>query len=105
MSPEQAKFPYSVVVNSEHYTQRANHLPVQGGALNAGYTPVDALCMISNLLGKHGLQYNVDWWWEGFGSGDYNPNTGHTSRIQLRFKKEEHKLLLHLSPDMDHRLC
>jgi hypothetical protein len=91
------KFPHSVVVNCEHYTQRANHLPVEGGALNAGYTPVDALCMISNLLGKHGLQYNVDWWWEGFASGDYKPTTGSTYKVKIRFAKEEYALLLNLN--------
>ena len=48
------------------WSVRPNHLSGEGGALNAGYTPVDALARISNLLGQHGLQYGVDFEWERF---------------------------------------
>jgi len=95
MSDPSLKFPNAITVNASNYTDRKNHLPGEGGALNAGYTPVDALCMVSNLLGSHGLRYNVDWWWDGFGYGDYTIN-GPSYTLNLMFAKEEHRLLLDL---------
>mgnify|MGYP003636333661 FL=1 len=87
-------FDYRVSVDSSNWTGRENNLPQEGGALNAGYTPVDALCNISNQLGKHGLVYNIDWWWESFGTIWTGQTPGYN--INLCFAKEEYKLLLPL---------
>jgi len=87
-------FDYRVSVDSSNWTGRENNLPQEGGALNAGYTPVDALCNISNKLGNHGLVYNIDWWWESFGTIWTGQTPGYN--INLCFAKEEHKLLLPL---------
>jgi hypothetical protein len=93
------EFPFKTSISAHTYTSRENHQPGEGGALNAGYTPVDALCAISNLLGKHGLIYNVDWWWAGFSyQGLDNPT------VVLHFAKEEHKLLLNLGATTEHML-
>jgi hypothetical protein len=92
-------FEYKTIVSSKNLTDRANHLPEEGGALNAGYTSVDALCMISNLLGRHGLTYNKDWWWDGFTSYGVPPNyagRGCLYNIRLEFKNPEHICLLKL---------
>jgi hypothetical protein len=50
-------------------SNRPNHLPGGGGALNAGYTPVDALARISNLLGLLNLEYGEDFTWKNFEYG------------------------------------
>ena len=92
-------FKYKTIVSSKNLTNRANHLPIEGGALNAGYTSVDALCMISNLLGRHGLTYNKDWWWDGFTSYGVPPDyaaKGCLYNIRLEFKNPEHICLLKL---------
>ena len=92
-------FEYKTIVSSKNLTDRANHLPEAGGALNAGYTSVDALCMISNLLGRHGLTYNKDWWWDGFTSYGVPPDyaaRGCLYNIRLEFKNPDHICLLKL---------
>ena len=39
-------------------------LPVQeGGALNANYTQSEALAIVCNKLGQHGLEYGKDFEW------------------------------------------
>ena len=60
-------FPYIAEPYVERWSNRPPHLNHEGGALNADYTTVDALCAIANHLGKHGLEYNRDWYWEGRG--------------------------------------
>jgi len=52
-------------------SNRPNHLPGGGGALNAGYTPVDALALVSNLLGQIGLEYGKDFYWRSFEYGRF----------------------------------
>jgi hypothetical protein len=95
------KFNHRVCVKHNGWTDRRNNLPMEGGALNAGYTPVDALCHISNVLGKHGLVYNQDWWWEGFGH-DWKHGT-ESYLINLQFAKEEYKLLIPLKQTYESR--
>jgi len=45
------------------------------GALNAGYTPVDALALVSNLLGQIGLEYGKDFHWRSFEYGSFEGDT------------------------------
>ena len=97
-------FEYKQSLTSTNWTDRKNNLPEEGGALNAGYTPVDALCKISNELGKHGLEYNKDWWWEGFNtdyvaSRDLNDLHAFSYRVNLCFAKQEHSILLPLKEE------
>ena len=95
-------FEHKISLDSLSYTERPNYIGYEeGGALNAGYTPVDALCKISNELGKHGLEYNKDWWWEGFNtdyaaSRDLDNLHEFSYRVNLCFAKKEHTLLLPL---------
>lgn len=92
-------FEYKATTPIEAWSKRRNHLPIEGGALNAGYTKVDALCKISNMLGKHGLEYEKDWWWEGFGA-DF-PMNQMVETVRLQFAKEEYTLLLLLKESID----
>ena len=80
-------FEHTVVVPCDKFSNRPNHLPQPGGALNAGYTAVDALASVANHLGNHGLIYKKDWWWEGMGSGS----------LDLCFRDQSHTVLLGLA--------
>ena len=66
---------YELALPVSDYTKRPNHAPGPGGALNAGYTPVDALARISNLLGQIGLEYNKDFCWKSFEYGAFSGDT------------------------------
>jgi len=98
-------FDYKQSLDSVYWTNRPNHLgSAEGGALNAGYTPIDALCKISNELGKHGLEYGKDWWWDGFNTNyrsnrDLNDLYEYSYRINIEFAKEEHSILLPLTEE------
>ena len=78
----------------EAWSTRPNHLPGEGGALNAGYTPVDALARIVNLLGQHGLVYDVDFGWERF---EYSVEDGLKQQIQLTFHSQDAMLTAKLA--------
>lgn len=67
-----------------NFTDRANHKPVPGGALNAGYTPVDALADVCNKLGHYGLVYKKDFYWEDFQYGIEGEQN-----IRLTFRSKE----------------
>lgn len=78
----------------EAWSTRPNHLPGEGGALNAGYTPVDALARITNLLGQHGLVYDVDFKWVRF---DYSIEDSLKQKIQLTFHSQDAMLTAKLA--------
>jgi len=90
-------FPYIAEPYVERWSNRPPHLNHEGGALNADYTTVDALCAIANHLGKHGLEYNRDWYWEGRG-WNFTNNAG-IPTVRLSFAKQEYTLLLPLVED------
>ena len=95
-------FNYTLRIDHNLWTSRDNHRQGEGGALNAGYTPVDALCAISNHLGKHGLIYNTDWHWDGFGSKFEDDIMMYT--INLCFNKQEHTILVQMLDNCIERL-
>lgn len=70
----------------DQWSTRPNHLPGEGGALNAGYTPVDALARITNLLGQHGLVYDQDFKWDRF---DYSIEDSLKQRLCLTFRNQD----------------
>jgi hypothetical protein len=81
-------------ISVDQWSNRPNHLPGEGGALNAGYTPVDALARIVNLLGQHGLVYDHDFGWERF---DYSIEDGFKQQIQLTFHSHDAMLTAKLA--------
>ena len=84
-------FKHQVKLSIDALSTRPNHLPIEGGALNAGYTMVDALAVVSNFLGNHGLIYRKDWWWEGNGwTQDMD------QALCIEFKEEKNKILVQL---------
>lgn len=67
-------------------SDRPNHLTGGGGALNAGYTTVDGLARISNMLGHLGLQYGRDFYWKSF---EYNIQPGLEQMVVLVFEDKD----------------
>ena len=54
--------------SSRHsYNTDANGKSIEGGALNANYTLVDAVGNVCNFLGKHGYTYKEDFVWDDSG--------------------------------------
>jgi len=84
----------NLYISVDQWSNRPNHLPGEGGALNAGYTPVDALARIVNLLGQHGLVYDHDFGWERF---DYSIEDGFKQQIQLTFHSQDAMLTAKLA--------
>lgn len=87
MTPEQRDDWHQVSFPCKSLTQRAGHLPQPGGALNANYTQVDAIAIVSAKCGEMGLRYNEDFTWET-ASGD---------QVIFRLKDERYKTMLGLS--------
>jgi len=52
------------ISNRMPYKTDANGNSVEGGALNANYTLVDAVARVCNTLGKHGYVYGKDFVWD-----------------------------------------
>jgi len=52
------------------YKTDANGNSVEGGALNANYTTVEAVAKVCNTLGKHGFLYGRDFVWTDQGWTD-----------------------------------
>ena len=50
--------------NRNPWNTDANGNSIEGGALNANYTLVDAVGNVCNQLGKHGYTYGKDFVWE-----------------------------------------
>lgn len=66
---------HELALPTKDLTNRPNHAPGPGGALNAGYTPVDALARICNLMGMIGLEYGTDFYWKNFEYGTWTGDT------------------------------
>lgn len=87
MTPEQRDNWHQVSFPTENLTQRAGHLPQPGGALNANYTQVDAVAIVSAKCGELGLKYNEDFMWE----------TASETHVIFRIKDEKYRTMLGLS--------
>ena len=56
--------------NRHPWNTDANGNSIEGGALNANYTLVDAVGQVCNQLGKHGYTYGKDFVWDDSGWTD-----------------------------------
>ena len=83
-----------LLIEVNKQSDRPNHLPGGGGALNAGYTPVDALARISNTLGHLGLHYGQDFYWQSF---EYNVDPNFTQVVVLTFADKDAMLTAKLA--------
>jgi|TARA_R110000803_G_scaffold204770_2_gene271046 hypothetical protein len=69
-------FTRTVNLRTEDQSDRGPYLTdkfgnsVEGGALNANYTTVDAVAKVSNTLGNHGYVYGRDFIWQDQGYTD-----------------------------------
>ena len=74
------------------YLTDANGNSVEGGALNANYTTVDAVAKVCNTLGIHGYVYGRDFVWQDQGYTDDLDDA-----IIIEYNDDKIKTLLGLS--------
>jgi hypothetical protein len=82
-TPKYKNFGSELSIPVSGLSDRGNHKSGSGGALNAGYTPIDALAELCNKLGHYGLKYKTDFYWEDF---QYGSQGGQTIRLTFRSK-------------------
>ena len=82
-------------------TTRMGHLPIGGGALNAGYDLVDAVANICTTAGNLGMKYGKDFIWAYSG---YSDNEDMDENITLMVKEDKYESFLHLALQNNHRI-
>jgi len=82
-------------------TTRMGHLPIGGGALNAGYDTVDAVANICTTAGNLGMKYGKDFIWAYSGMSD---NEDMDENITLMVKEDKYESFLHLALQNNHRI-
>ena len=75
------------------------HIPIGGGALNAGYDTADAIANICTTAGNLGMKYGKDFIWS---HTDYDDNDDEC--ITLMVKDDKYESFLHLALQNDHRI-
>jgi len=86
-------------IKQNRATSRMGHLPIGGGALNAGYDTVDAIANICTTAGNLGLKYGKDFIWS---HTDWDEDDDDC--ITLLVKEEKWKTLFHLALQNNHRI-
>ena len=82
-------------------TTRMGHLPIGGGALNAGYDTVDAVANICTTAGNLGMKYGEDFIWAFSG---YSDNEDMDENITLMVKEDKYESFIHLALQNNHRI-
>jgi predicted TIM-barrel fold metal-dependent hydrolase len=80
----------SIAVKS--LSKRMEYLPVEGGALNASYTFVDAVANICSQMGNAGYVYGRDYYWAYHGYDEDLEDC-----VTLCVKDEKMKTWIHLN--------
>ena len=83
-------------------TTRMGHLPIGGGALNAGYDTVDAVANICTTAGNLGMKYGKDFIWAYAGYGDDGDDLDEC--ITLMVKEEKYESFLQLAVQNNHKI-
>ena len=83
-------------------TTRMGHLPIGGGALNAGYDTVDAVANICTTAGNLGMKYGKDFIWAYAGYQDDGDDL--EDCITLMVKEDKYESFLHLALQNNHRI-
>ena len=82
-------------------TTRMGHLPIGGGALNAGYDTVDAVANICTTAGNLGMKYGKDFIWAGTGFSD---DDAMDDTITLLVKEDKYESFLQLAIQNNHKI-
>ena len=83
-------------------TTRMGHLPIGGGALNAGYDTVDAVANICTTAGNLGMKYGKDFIWAYAGYEDVGGDLDEC--ITLMVKEEKYESFLQLAVQNNHKI-
>ena len=80
-------------------TKRKGYLPVEGCALNASYTFVDAVANICSQMGNAGYVYGRDYYWAYHGYDEDLEDC-----VTLCVKNEKMKTWAHLNAQCDYHI-
>ena len=83
-------------------TTRMGHLPIGGGALNAGYDTVDAVANICTTAGNLGMKYGKDFIWAYAGYEEDGDDL--EDCITLMVKEDKYEAFLHLALQNNHKI-
>ena len=80
-------------------SKRQDYLPIGGGALNAGYTFVDAVANLCSQMGNAGYKYGEDYIWAYYGYDEDMEDT-----VTLYVKDDKIRTWLHLKVDCNYNI-
>ena len=89
-------------IQQKRATTRMGHLPIGGGALNAGYDTVDAVANICTTAGNLGMKYGKDFIWAYAGYQEDGDDL--EDCITLMVKEDKYESFLHLALQNNHRI-
>ena len=89
-------------IQQKRATTRMEHLPVEGGGLNAGYDTVDAVANICTTAGNLGMKYGKDFIWAYAGYQEDGDDL--EDCITLMVKKDKYESFLHLALQNNHKI-
>ena len=89
-------------IQQKRATTRMGHLPIGGGALNAGYDTVDAVANICTTAGNLGMKYGKDFIWAYAGYEDVGEDLDEC--ITLMVKEEKYESFLQLAIQNNHKI-
>ena len=88
-------------IKQKRATTRMEHLPIEGGGLNAGYDTVDAVANICTTAGNLGMKYGKDFIWAYAG---YEDSVDLDECITLLVKDDKYQTFLHLALQNNHKI-
>ena len=88
-----------ITIPEKRLTSRQGHIPMQGGALNASYTTVDAVANLCTTAGNLGLVYGKDFIWSHVDWDDDDQDS-----IVISVKEEKYSTFLQLAIRNQHKI-
>tara|TARA_B100000214_G_scaffold307717_2_gene238987 strand:+ start:771 stop:1109 length:339 start_codon:yes stop_codon:yes gene_type:complete len=88
-----------VTIAEKRLSSRMSYVPVEGGALNAGYTTVDAVANLCTTAGNLGMVYGKDFIWSHTGWDEKDDDA-----IVLLVKEEKYETFLQLAIKNKHKI-
>ena len=98
---DHTQFMKEIEIKQKRATTRMGHLPIESGALNAGYDTVDAIANICATAGNLGMKYGRDFIWSHTGYSDDNDMD---DTITLLVKDDKYESFLQLALQNSHRI-
>lgn len=86
-------------ISVKKLTKRKEYLPIEGGALNASYTFVDAVANLCSMLGNAGYVYGKDYIWAYHGYDDDLEDC-----VTLHVRDDKMKTWIHLNAKCNYHI-